>query len=131
MTIPFWCLLIMVLLPYALSSLGGLYRWRQFGNYENKHPREQITQLEGMGSRIYAAQQNTWETLPVFAISVFVAHLSQANAEHSALLSILFVALRIAYGVVYIMDLDILRTLIFTLAYGCCLGLFYLAIVTP
>ncbi|HBC57990.1 MAG TPA: MAPEG family protein [Gammaproteobacteria bacterium] len=129
MTIPFWCLFIMVLLPYALSSLGGLYRWRKYGYYENKHPREQVTQLEGLGSRIYAAQQNTWEALPVFAISVFVAHLSQANVEQSALLSILFVMLRISYGVVYIFNLDKLRTLIFTAAFGCCLGLFYLAIV--
>lgn len=51
MSTPLWCLVIVALLPYVLSFTGGYFRLRQFGGVDNKHPRQQIAQLEGVGAR--------------------------------------------------------------------------------
>ena len=57
MTKPFWCLSILLLLPYVLAKLGGYYKIRQFGALYNHHPRSQAAERGGIGARVWAAQQ--------------------------------------------------------------------------
>jgi uncharacterized MAPEG superfamily protein len=128
MTIPFWCLFIVVLLPYVLAGVGGYYRKKTFGDMDNKSPRAQAAQLEGEGARAYAAQQNAWEALAVFAAAVFIAHLSNANQKLSAIASVLFVVTRIIHPIVYIKNIDKARTGIFVVGVACCLWLIILSI---
>lgn len=128
MTTPFWCLLIIVIIPYLLAGLGGYFRIKQTGRLDNNYPRVQLAALEGTGARIWAAQQNAWEAVVVFASSVFVAHLAGAAAETSATLAIVFVICRIIHAIFYIANLATLRSLVFIISLGCCLGLFYLAV---
>ena len=52
MTIPFWCLLFVLLLPYAMTIASVRYRKAQFGNSDNNQPREQSAALTGAGARI-------------------------------------------------------------------------------
>ena len=127
MTTPFWCLLIIIVLPYVLAGMGGYFRVQQFGTLDNQQPRTQAASLEGIGARVYAAQQNAWEALPVFATSVFVAHLAGADAQKSAIAAILFVIVRILHAGFYLANLDKLRTLIFFVGLGSCIWLFILA----
>ena len=127
MTTPFWCLLIIIVLPYVLAGMGGYFRVQQFGTLDNQQPRTQAASLEGIGARVYAAQQNAWEALPVFATSVFVAHLAGADAQKSAIAAILFVIVRILHAGFYLANLDKLRTLIFLVGLGSCIWLFVLA----
>ena len=61
MTTPFWCLLIVIAIPYLLAGLGGYLRYRQFGAIDNKYPRSQMAQAEGAAARAIAAQGNAWE----------------------------------------------------------------------
>lgn len=130
MTTPFWCLFILIFMPYLLSSFGGYIRIKTYGYYDNKQPRAQAATLEGLGARAYAAQQNLWEAIPIFAISVFVAHLCQANPAQSALAAQIFIGMRVLHAAAYLLDKDILRSIAFALAYGCCIWLFVLAIGT-
>ena len=127
MTVPFWCLFVTALLPYILSWIGGVYRVKQFDTYDNRNPRVQAAALQGVGARVMAAQQNSWEALPFFASAVFVAHLAGADPEKSALAALLFVASRILYSVAYIADRDAIRSLVFIVGLGCCIWLFVLA----
>lgn len=127
MTVPFWCLLVVVLIPYVLSTSGGYFRVRQLGELDNKHPRAQAAKLEGAGARVYAAQQNAWEALPVFASAVFVAHLAGADPGGSALAAEIFVAARVLHPVFYATNLDALRSASFLVGLGCCIWLFVLA----
>jgi uncharacterized MAPEG superfamily protein len=129
MTIPFWCLFISIIIPYPLATLGGYFRRKQLGALDNHYPRIQSSRLEGVGARVYAAQQNAWEAAIVFATAVFTAHLSAADAQMSAILAIAFVIFRILHAIFYIADLATLRSLIFVLALLCCLGLYVLAMV--
>lgn len=127
MTTPFACVLIAVLLPYVLSTLGGYLRVKQFGSLDNKHPRAQSAALEGVGARIYAAQANAWEALPVFASAVFVAQFSGVDPTAAATPAVVFVLARIAHPILYAANLDVLRSLIFLVGLGSCLWLFGLA----
>lgn len=127
MTTPFTCLLIAVLIPYVLSTIGGYLRVKQFGSLDNKNPRAQAAQLEGVGARVAAAQANAWEALPVFASAVFVAHLSGVTPVAATTPSIVFVLARIVHPIVYAANLDILRSLVFLVGLASCLWLFGLA----
>lgn len=128
MTTPFWCLFILIFFPYILSSIGGYIRIKTFGYYNNKQPRTQAATLEGIGARAYAAQQNLWESIPVFAISVFVAHFCQADPQQSALAAITFMLMRVMHAITYLLDKDMLRSLSFSVGFACCIWLFVLAI---
>jgi uncharacterized MAPEG superfamily protein len=128
MTTPFWCLLLVVVAPYLLSSAAGAFRIRQFGTLDNKYPRAQEAKLEGLGARVIAAHQNAMEAVPIFASSVLVAHLAGADPEASATASIVFVVARAAHAACYIANLDVLRSAVFLVGLGSCFWLFGLAI---
>jgi len=128
MTTPFWCLFILIFLPYILSSIGGYIRIKTFGGYDNKQPRAQAAMLDGLGARAYAAQQNLWESLTVFSIAVFVAHFAGANPDQASTAAIVFVVMRIIHATAYLLNQDKIRTLSFTAGYACCIWLFALAI---
>jgi uncharacterized MAPEG superfamily protein len=127
MTIPFWCLLVTIVIPYVLAGTGGYFRVRQLGALDNKHPRAQASELTGAGARAYAAQANAWEAVSVFGAAVFVSHLAGANSSTAALLSEIFVAARVLHAVTYLANLDILRSLSFGAGFACCVGLFVIS----
>lgn len=127
MTTPFWCLLIAVFIPYVLSGVGGYFKTKQFGSVDIKNPRLQAAQLEGIGHRAQAAQENAWEALAVFTAAVFMAHFAGADPQASANAAMLFIAARIAHPIIYLADIGPLRTLAFVVGLGACIWLFVLA----
>ena len=127
MTTPFWCLFVLIFLPYVLSTVGAVVRIKQFGQYDNKQPRVQIALLKGFGARVYAAQQNVWEAMPVFGLAVIVAHLVGADSDKSAMAAVTFIVMRVLHGAAYLANQGIIRSLAFCGAYGCCIWLFILA----
>jgi len=127
MTVPFVCLLIAMLMPYALSTLGGYLKVRQLGALDNKYPRTQALELEGIGARAVAAQANAWEALAVFAPAVLVAHVSGADPGRSATAAVAFVVLRVLHAACYLANLDVLRSIVFLGALGSAIWLFTLA----
>ena len=64
MTIPFWCLIVSILIPQVLSGVRDYFRKQQLGFVDNHHPRAQYPALTGAGARTHAAEQNAWEALP-------------------------------------------------------------------
>ena len=127
MTVPFQCLAVVSLLPYVCSWTSGYFRYRQFGRIDNKNPRRQQAALEGIGARAQAAQANAWEALPLFTAAVVVAHLSGADPQRASLLSVGFVATRLLHPVLYLADLDLLRSLVFVAGLACVVGLFVIS----
>ena len=113
MTIPFWCLLIIVIIPYLLAGASGYFRANQLGKIDLNNPREQATLLTGAGARVYAAQQNAWEATAVFAAAVLVAHFLGADPEMSANLAMAFVGFRILHAVAYVADWAPVRSALF------------------
>jgi uncharacterized MAPEG superfamily protein len=124
MTTPFWCLFVIVLMPFVLSPVVVWQRMRQFGKVDNKNPRQQQAQLTGLGARAQAAENNAFEALPVFASAVLVSHLAGAAVGTAATLSLVFVAARVVHAVCYLADIDALRSLAWLVGMVCCVGLF-------
>lgn len=127
MTIPLWCLLVAVILPYAWLGPAASARKAQFGSLDNKQPRQQVAKLEGKGARAYAAHQNAFEALAVFAPAVLVAHVTQADPKLSAILAVVWVVCRVLHGVLYIADVDMARSGVFFVAFLSAIGQFVLA----
>ena len=124
MTTPFWCLVVVVFIPYALAGTGGYFRGKAFGTADNKDPRAQAAKLEGTGSRAYAAQANAWEATAVFTAAVVTAHVAGVAPESAAPWTITFVVARILHPIFYIMDQDKLRSLSFLAGFVCVIALF-------
>lgn len=128
MTTPQWCLAIATFLPIVLAMVGGTLRKRQFGELDNKYPRQQQARLEGAAARALAAQQNAWEALAMFVPAVLVAHLNGATTGQASTAALLFVAARILHGIFYLANIDLLRSLSWMVALGSVIWLFVLAV---
>lgn len=127
MTTAFWCVLAAALLPYAFTGLAKSARDPGLGRYDNRAPREWLDRLGGWRKRAHWAQLNTFEAFPPFAAGVIVAHLAGAPQAAVDQLAVAFVALRVAYGALYILDHHKLRSLVWALALACVIGLFVTA----
>lgn len=119
MTLAYWCVLMAMFMPIVwvgFAKVGGGKTGG--GRYDNAAPRAYLGRLEGWPARANWAQQNALEAFPPFAAGVIIAHqvgqLAQATID---LLAVTFVAARIVYGVLYMLDLATLRSLVW------CVGL--------
>lgn len=101
---------------------------KQPEGYDNGEPRQQMAKLEGRGRRAVAAHQNAWEALTIhgLAIAAFVASGQEAGTLALGL-AWGWLALRIAYTLIYVAGLATLRTAAWSLALLCSLGLIALA----
>lgn len=132
MTLPLWCLFITSLLPIVAAMTGSAARLKQFGDLDNKNPRQQASQLQGVGARAYAAQANAWEALALFTVAVLINHLAGgATAPMSGTLALVFVAARLLHLGAYLANKDVLRSLAFGVAVCCCVGLVVIGAYFP
>ncbi|RFA24804.1 hypothetical protein CAI21_20255 [Alkalilimnicola ehrlichii] len=123
MTIAYWCVLIVGLLPYAfaIAAKAGA------SGFNNRTPRTFLAGLEGWRKRADWVQHNTFEALPLFAAAVIIAHQLDAAQGTVNTLAVTFVILRIVYGLLYIFDKPTLRSLIWFAALICVIALFFVA----
>ncbi|MFZ6749416.1 MAPEG family protein [Undibacterium sp. Ren11W] len=130
MTIANWCILAACALPgltVGLAKLASVKLAANGGRYDNNNPRKWAEGLSGWQQRANAAQNNGFEALPMFIAAVLVAqqaHAAQASIDN---LAMIFVALRVLYVAAYLMNIGILRTLIWSGAVASCVALFMLA----
>jgi uncharacterized MAPEG superfamily protein len=127
MTIPLWTLLVAILLPYIWVGPSFGARKEQFGQADNAHPRIQAAKLEGKGARAYAAHQNAFEALGVYAPAVLVAHVTHANLMHSTILSIVWVVCRFLHGILYLNNVDKARSAMFAFGMLTVIGQFVIS----
>ena len=127
MTIAKWCVLIACFLPSVtalLPKISALHLPFKDGKYDNNNPREWESKLIGWQKRAIAAHSNGYEALPLFIAAVIFAQIAQGNQGRIDMLAITFVALRVAYIAVYLMNFGNLRSLIWGAAVATNVGLF-------
>ena len=116
MPIAHWCILAACLLPVltiGLAKAGSvLAKGRNGEMFDNNHPREWAARLTGWQQRAHAAQMNGFEALPLFIAAVVLAQQSHAEQGRIDALALVFVAIRIIYVIVYLMNLGTLRSLV-------------------
>ncbi|MFT4927869.1 MAG: putative MAPEG superfamily protein [Phenylobacterium sp.] len=104
------CLFIAAVLPFLAKGPVAVAMHR-LGGYDNKHPRSQQTELTGFGARALAAHQNAFEALLLFATAAITAIASNQVSATVEVASIVFVVARVAYNILYLLNLSTLRSI--------------------
>ncbi len=133
MTIPLWCLFVVMLLPYGASVFGAVARVKHPEGLNNKYPRTQAASLTGFGARAYAAQANAWEAVAVFTVGVVIHHLATDGAisQGANTAAIVFVLMRLGHLWAYLSNKDILRGAFFLAGGICSIALVIIAATAP
>ena len=118
------CVLIAGLMPYLWTSVAKLLGPR----YDNRNVREWQSRLSGAAQRAHAAHLNSFEAFPFFAAAVLAAMVAQADMRRVAMLSIAFVGARVVYGLVYLWDVAVVRSLVWFVGLGCVVAILVSAI---
>lgn len=97
--------------------------------FTNHEPRPWLASLSGWRSRANAAQTNAFEALPFFYAAVLLALWSGADALRVQNLMMVWIALRVLYLLMYIMDKASLRSLVWFLAVAVNIWILFLPVV--
>lgn len=119
MTLALWCVFVAALLPFPFTLAA---KWSR--RFDNARPRSSLEQNEGWRQRANWAQLNSFEAFPAFAAAVIVSHVIKGPLPNVDTLALAFVALRVAYGILYIADKATLRSLVWVAAMGCTIAIF-------
>jgi len=121
MTIAYFCILIMGLLPYVAAGIAK----KGFDDYDNRLPRQWLAKQTGFRARANAAQANLFESLPFFFAAVIIASVAQAPQARIDLLAVGFVLARIAYLVCYVANWPTTRSIVWLIGITCVVSLFF------
>ncbi|EPF81603.1 MAPEG family protein [Acinetobacter rudis] len=112
-----YLILIACLLPYVFSLLARL-----FGGFkveDNQDPRAFFAKTTGLAARANAAQQNSFESLPLFIAAVLMAEYMVIPQILIMMMGIAYIVLRILYGICYLANWSSLRSVIWVLSMAC------------
>lgn len=112
-----YCLIAAALLPY-LAKIPVAIAMNKLGGYDNNHPREQQAKLQGFGARALAAHQNAFESLIVFSAAILLAIATDTVNESVQLFSILHIGFRVAYHILYLVNIGVMRSICWAVAIG-------------
>ena len=125
MTIAYWCVLLIIVLPTMLVLMARL---PGFSLSANLTPRVIAEQFTGIKQRLYWAHANALEATAPFAAAVIIAHLLMSPQSTIDNLAMAFVAFRIAHALAYVANQGLMRTLMFMGGMTCVVLLFITAI---
>lgn len=123
LTIADWCILAAGLfVPFVFTVYAKASK-----DFDNARPREYMERLDGARKRAHWAVQNGYETFPLFVAAVLLAERAAVAQGAVNALAVAFVACRLVYGVMYVLDQATVRSLVWVASVGCVIGLFVLS----
>jgi uncharacterized MAPEG superfamily protein len=129
MTIAHYCLALAVFSPYVFTFIAKFTGDQKIRYHDNRDPREWLAKQMGYRKRANNAQQNSFEALPGFAAAVLVAQqVGTAPQSTIDLLAMAFVATRVVYGVSYLADWALTRSIVWSAGLACVAALFAVSI---
>lgn len=112
-----YIILVACLLPYAFTVIakftGG------FQPSDNQNPRAFLAKTTGIAARANAAQQNSFESLPLFLTSILMAEYMVIQEYFILTLGWGYIILRIIYGICYLSNWATLRSIVWFLSLLC------------
>lgn len=120
MTIAYWCVLFMGLLPIVAAGIAK----KGFKDYDNGMPRQWLANQTGFRARANAAQANLFESLPLFFAAVIIATIASAPQNRVDLLAIGFVLARITFLVCYLANWSTARSIVWLGGLICVVAIF-------
>jgi uncharacterized MAPEG superfamily protein len=121
MTIAYFCVLIMGILPYVATGIAK----KGWEGYDNGLPRQWLAKQTGFRARANAAQANLFESLPFFFAAVIIASISNAPQARIDILAVGFVLARIAYLICYVANWSTARSIVWLIGIICVISLFF------
>lgn len=121
-----YIILIACLLPYSFTIIA---KWSAgFKNKDNENPRAFLNQAMGLAARANAAQQNSFESLPLFIAAILIAEYMVIPQFIVMTFGIAYLVLRVLYGLCYLANWATLRSIIWLLSLLCPITLLLLVI---
>lgn len=99
---------VLVYLPFLLVGYGRLQ-----AGYDISAPRAMFDKLPSYAQRATWAHQNSFESFGLFAVAALMAYVTQLDSASAAYASIAYLSARLLYSVFYILNLPLLRSLMF------------------
>ncbi|EZQ03895.1 MULTISPECIES: MAPEG family protein [unclassified Acinetobacter] len=112
-----YLILIACLLPYLFTVIAKIAGG--FKGQDNQNPREFMSKTTGLAARANAAQQNSFESLPLFIAAVLMAEYMVVQQQLVILLGSAYIVLRIIYGICYLCNWATLRSIVWFLSMLC------------
>ncbi len=127
MNIAFYCVAINGLLPILWVGFA-----KMFGGFklkDNVQPREFLSKQSGLSARANAAQANSWEAFAPFAAAVIIAYVAGGHQDTLDKICMFYTGFRIVYGITYLANQHIFRSIVWSCALLCNLACYGLLIM--
>ncbi|NNH76761.1 hypothetical protein HLH17_03510 [Acinetobacter sp. ANC 5380] len=121
-----YLILIACLLPYVFTVIAK--KTAGFKGRDNQNPRDFLAKTTGLAARANAAQQNSFESLPLFIAAILMAEYMVVPQTVIMTFGIAYIVLRIVYGICYLANWATLRSIVWTLSLLCPICLLLLVI---
>lgn len=112
-----YLIIIACLLPYVFTVVAKMAGG--FKREDNQNPREFLAKTTGLAARANAAQQNSFESLPLFIAAVLMAEYMVIPQVVVMMFGIAYIVLRIIYGICYLANWATLRSIVWMLSLLC------------
>ena len=102
-----------LVLALVQIALAGALRTAETGLAYNMGPRDApAPPVRPITARVQRAQANLFETLPVFAVAVLIAHVAGRESELTLWGSYAYIAARVLFVPLYAFGVPVLRSLV-------------------
>ncbi|NWF60626.1 MAG: MAPEG family protein [Fischerella sp.] len=115
---------VLIYLPFLVVSYA-----RARVGYDMSAPRAMFDKLPPYAQRATWAHQNSFETFMVFATAALMAYLTNVDSTIAVGAAIVFVIARSLYSIFYILNIPLLRSLMFGIGSFSTATLFVLSII--
>ncbi|MDZ7967430.1 MAG: MAPEG family protein [Nostoc sp. DedSLP03] len=128
----------MIIFLYSIAAAAFLiyvpflvvaYARRRIGPEMFSTPRALLDKLPPYAQRATWAHENTFEAFMVFAAAALMAYVTGVNSTKAQVAAIAFVVARFLYSIFYILNIPLLRSLMFAIGISSCATLFFLSII--
>ncbi len=127
MTIGFICVLIASFLPIIWIAYAKLTVPGGFKPKYNRNPREILEATKGKTKRAKWAHDNSFEAFAPFAAAVIIAHYLKVDQTIIDTSAVVFIISRIIYGLCYIYNKSLMRSIVWGVGFLAVLNLYYQA----
>ena len=97
--------------------------------YDYFTPRAMFDKLPPYAQRATWAHQNSFETFMIFVAAALMAYTTGVNSALAAWAALTFITVRLLYSIFYILNIPLLRSLMYAIGLVCSCTLFVLSII--
>lgn len=99
---------VLIYVPFLVVVWGRIQ-----AGYDMAAPRALFDKLPAYAKRATWAHQNSFESFPLFAAGALMAFVTQVESPWASIAAIVYVVARFLFSVFYILNLPLLRSLMF------------------